>query len=253
MPGLVLTYAWLALILASPTAVATAATPTPSAGDGGAPPAVIVVTGATAATGSESGDAVAAQDPEAILHATSRAYEAMRSVRADFEQTLRNTLLGRTTTSSGTLYQREPDRFLMDFSDPEGDVIVSDGRYYWMYYPSVDEKQVLRTPRRGQGLDLQAEFIGDPVERFDYTYHGTEDVRGRTAHVMTLDPKQAAGYRRMKVWIDATDHLVRRFEITEENGNVRQIELLDITVNPTLPDSLFEFTPPEGAMVVERG
>ena len=249
MPGLVLTYAWLALILATPMAGATPSVQSASAEDGSARSTASVATTASPAPG----DAIAAQDPEAILEATSRAYEAMRSVRAEFEQTLRNTLLGRTTASSGTMYQREPDRFLMDFSDPEGDVIVSDGRWYWMYYPSVDEKQVLRAPRRGQGLDLQAEFIGDPVERFDYTYHGTEDVRGRTAHVMTLDPKRPAGYQRMKVWIDAGDHLVRRFEITEENGNVRHIELLDITVNPTLPDSLFEFTPPADAIIVDRG
>ena len=216
MPGLVLTYTCLALMPAA-------------------------------------GLAPADQEPEAILRQTSRAYEAMDAVKADFTQELRNTLLGRTTRSSGTLYQREPDKFLMDFSDPEGDVIVSDGRYFWMYYPSVDAEQVLRAPRRGQGLDLQAQFIGDPVERFEYAYHGTDDVRGRTAHVMTLEPREELGYERLKVWIDAEDYLVRRFEITEASGNVRNMELRNVTVNPVLPDSLFEFTPPEGALVVERG
>jgi outer membrane lipoprotein-sorting protein len=141
----------------------------------------------------------------------------------------------------------------MDFSDPEGDRIVSDGRYFWMYFPSVDEKQVLRAPRRGQGLDLHTQFIGDPVERFEYAYEGTEVVRGRKAHIFTLDPREAAGYERMKVWIDADDYLVRRFELHEENGNVRHLELYDMVVNPTLPDSLFEFTPPENAIVVDRG
>lgn len=193
------------------------------------------------------------QEPEEILRATARAYEGLHSVRAEFEQLLENKLLGRTTTSSGVLYQEEPDKFLMDFNDPDGDVIVSDGRYFWMYFPSVDEKQVIRTPRRARGLDLQAQFIGDPVARFDYTYHGTETVRGRATHVMTLVPRQPAGYERMKVWIDQDDHVVRRFELLEENGNVRHLELMDVTVNPTLPDSLFEFTPPEDAIVVDQG
>lgn len=217
MPGLILTYVWLAAVIAPL----------------GAPDA--------------------AQDPAAILRRTSAAYESMHAISADFSQRLRNTLLGRTTESEGTLYQREPDRFLMDFSDPEGDLIVSDGRWFWMYFPSVDEKQVLRTSRRRQGLDLHAQFIGDPVERFEYTYHGTEAVRGREAHVLTLEPREAAGYERMKVWIDAEDYLVRRFELTEENGNVRHLELRDVVVNPTLPDSLFEFTPPDDAIVVDRG
>lgn len=190
--------------------------------------------------------------PETVLRATSRAYEDLRSFRAGFEQTLRNTLLGRTTTSSGTLYQRQPDRFLMEFSDPPEDLIVSDGDFFWMYFPSVDRKQVLRTPRGGQGLDLRAQFIGDPVRRFQTTYHGTESVRGRDAHVMTLVPRESLGYERLKVWIDAGDHLVRRFELTEGNGIIRHFELRDMVANPTLPDDLFEFTPPPGTQIVTR-
>ena len=190
--------------------------------------------------------------PEEILRATSRAYEGLRSFRAGFEQTLQNTLLGRTITSSGTLYQRQPDRFLMDFSDPPNDLIVSDGDYFWMYFPSVDAKQVLRTPRGGQGLDLRAQFVGDPIRRFETTYHGTESVRGRRAYVMTLVPRESLGYSRLKVWIDAADHLVRRFELTEGNGNVRYFELRDLVANPSLSDDLFEFNPPAGTQVVTR-
>ncbi len=230
MPGLFLTYVWLAAAL--PVAA----------------PVAPVAQAARVARAAE-----AAQDPAGILRSTAAAYDSMSAVAADFTQVLRNTLLGRTTESAGTLYQREPDRFLMDFSDPAGDLIVSDGRWFWMYFPSVDAKQVIRTPRRGQGLDLKAQFIGDPVERFDYEYHGRETFRGREAHVFTLAPREPVGYRRMKVWIDAEDWLVRRFEIHEDNGNVRHMELRNVVVNPELPDELFEFTPPEGAIVVERG
>lgn len=190
--------------------------------------------------------------PDAILRATSRAYEGLRSFRATFQQTLQNTLLGRTTRSEGTLYQRQPDRFLMEFTDPPEDVIVSDGQYFWMYFPSVDRKQVIRTPRGAGGLDLRSQFIGDPVRRFGSTYHGTESVRGRRAHVMTLVPRENLGYQRLKVWIDADDHLVRRFALTESNGNIRHFELTDLARNPTLSDDLFEFTPPPGSQVVER-
>lgn len=210
----------------------------------------------TASTGGGSSGSVEPASrqasPDAILRATSRAYEDLRSFRATFEQTLQNTLLGRTTRSVGTLYQRQPDRFLMDFSDPAGDRIVSDGRYFWMYFPSVDAKQVIRSSGGARGLDLHSQFIGDPVERFETTYHGTEAVHGRRAHVMTLVPRQALGYQRLKVWIDANDHLVRRFELTENNGNIRHFVLDDLTKNPSLSDDLFEFTPPAGSQVVER-
>jgi outer membrane lipoprotein carrier protein len=221
------------------------------ADDGAAPPPT-----PTPRPGEPAPETPVAVDPavstDAILRATARAYEGVRSIRASFVQQMHNPLLGRTTRSAGTLYQRQPDRFLMDFSDPEGDVIVSDGEFFWLYYPSVDARQVIRTPRGPHGLDLHAQFIGDPVRRFEATYHGREAVRGRQAHVLDLLPREPLGYRMLKVWIDADDHLVRRFELTEENGNVRHFELYDLAVNPSLPDDLFRFTPPPGAQVVQR-
>ena len=231
----------------------TAAEPAGTGGSGS-------TSGSSAAGGSGSSDgtagtSAAAQDPStaSILRSTARAYDRVESMRADFQQVLRNTLLGSTARSSGTLYQRSPDRFLMKFSDPAGDIIVSDGRSFWLYFPSTDPRQVLRTPRGSQGLDLQSQFIGDPVDRFRATYHGRETDRGRTTHVLTLVPREPLGYEKLKVWIDAEDHLVRKFELTEGNGVVRHFVLSNLTLNPDLPDSLFEFTPPEGATVIDRG
>ncbi|MGH7477546.1 MAG: LolA family protein [Longimicrobiales bacterium] len=193
---------------------------------------------------------------EAVLRRASAAYERVQSLQTEFVQRLDNPLLRSSTTSSGTIYQRTPDRFLMRFSDPEGDVIVSDGRHIWIYYPSVDPKQVLRTSAGAGGagaVDLRRQFIGDPVARFRATLEGTEEVDGRSAHVLTLEPRAAAGYRALKVWIDTQDALVRRFEIREENGTVREFRLSDLRINPRLDDSLFRFEPPAGATVVDRG
>jgi outer membrane lipoprotein carrier protein len=229
-----------------PAMRAPATTPT-----GSAPPAT---SPATSPSGSQATPATGGQMPstDAILRATARRYEQVRSLQADFVQQIRNPLLGQTTRSRGTLYQRQPDRFLMQFSDPDGDVIVSDGDYFWVYYPSVDARQVMRSPRGPQGMDLHSQFIGDPVSRFEATSHGSESVQGRPAHVLSLVPREPMGYRVLKVWIDAEDHLVRRFELTEENASVRQFELHNVVVNPSLPDRLFQFTPPQGAQVIQR-
>jgi outer membrane lipoprotein carrier protein len=202
----------------------------------------------------EAGDP-GAQTPstDRILRATADAFADVRSFRSPFEQTLRNPLLGTTTRARGTLYQRQPDRFLMRFTEPAGDRIVSDGESFWLYFPSTNASQVIRSSRGPGGLDLRSQFVGDPVRRFEATYAGREAVRGRAAHVLDLVPRADVGYRALKVWIDAGDHLIRRFELTEENGNVRHFELLDLAINPALADSLFQFTPPPGVRVVSGG
>jgi outer membrane lipoprotein carrier protein len=189
----------------------------------------------------------------AMLQRASAAYAGVRSMRADFTMTYTNPLLRQTSTSRGTLFQRRPDLIALRFSDPAGDVIVGDGQYFWVYYPSVDAQQVLRQPAAAsgeQGVDLQAQFVGDPVRRFQYTVHGQESVGGRPATVMTLVPRQRADYRELKVWLDARDGLARRFEITEHNNTVRRFDLTNLEVNATIPDATFRFTPPPGARTV---
>jgi len=190
-----------------------------------------------------------------LLRRAARLYTNASSLQADFSQKSVNPILRTTVESSGTLYQKSPDLFLMRFSDPEGDIIVSDGTYFWIYYPSVDRKQVMRMPASaGAGaVDLRAQFIGDPLERFEVVPEGEDDVRGRKAEVFHLTPRQPMGYKTLKIWIDKGDHLIRRFEITEENGLTRLFDLTNLELDPRLSDDLFEFTIPEGAHLVERG
>ena len=200
---------------------------------------------------SSTGDA--AQEGAAALRRASTAYAGIRSLQADFTQTMDNPLLGRRTNSSGTVYQRRPDRFLMKFAQPAGDLIVSDGEFFWIYYPSADARQVIKTKAGAVGgLDLQAQFIGDPTKRFTHTTQGTEQVAGRPALVLTLTPREDAGYKTLKVWIDKQDNLVRRFELTNDNGVVQHFDLSNLKINPTLDDALFRFTPPPNARIIER-
>ncbi|HEX7091653.1 MAG TPA: outer-membrane lipoprotein carrier protein LolA [Longimicrobiales bacterium] len=213
---------------------------------------------ADAAPGAETSGArdTPQADAAAILRRASLAYARVNTMAAEFTQRLRNRLLRTDVRSKGRLYQRHPDRFLMRFEDPAGDVIVSDGRHFWVYYPSVDSLQVMRAPAGEQGstgVDLRSQFVGNPLERFDATLDGREAVGGRDAYVLTLVPKQPQGYERLRIWVDDRDYLVRRFEITEENGNVRLIELHGLEINQPLDEELFRFTPPPNAHIVERG
>jgi outer membrane lipoprotein carrier protein len=197
----------------------------------------------------------ASQDRAAeILSQAERTARGIRSLEADFTQTLHVPLLGSDQRSAGKLYQRKPDRFLMRFSDPDGDVIVADGRHFWLYYPSTDRTQVIRTSiaEGGESVDLQQQFLSNPNQRFVATLAGDESVGGQATHVLTLVPRGASPYRILKVWIDKDDYLVRRFEMTEDNNSVRTVEMRNIRTNHALPDNLFTFTPPAGAQVFDQ-
>jgi outer membrane lipoprotein carrier protein len=183
-----------------------------------------------------------------------RAYANVRSMEADFVQHLTVPLLGTNQRSEGRLLQRRPDRFAMRFTDPAGDIMVADGRHFWMYNPSVDRTQVIRTriAEGGAQVDLQQQFLSNPTQRFVATLAGAETVNGRATHVVSLVPRGRSQYRLIRVWVDQQDNLVRRFEMTEENESVRRIELRNLRLNVDLPDSAFHFTPPAGTQVFDQ-
>lgn len=206
-----------------------------------------------APTAGDAGSEPADPSASAILRRAERTYAGVRSMQADFVQRVTVPLLDQTQRSRGTLFHRRPDRFLMRFSDPQGDVIVADGRHLWMYYPSADAKQVLRTTlaEAGSTVDLQQEFLSDTDRRFSVTHEGVETVGGRPADRLRLIPREPSQYLRVTIWVDREDSMVRRFEMVEQNESVRTLELSNLRPNVSLPDELFRFTPPAGAEVFD--
>jgi outer membrane lipoprotein carrier protein len=198
--------------------------------------------------------AASLQDATEILRRTERRADGIRTLEADFVQSLRVPLLNQTQNSAGKMYQRKPDRFLMRFTQPAGDVMVADGRHFWLYYPSTDRTQVIRTSiaKGGGSVDLQRQFIGDAARRFVATLNRGEVVDGHDSYALTLVPRQASPYKVLRIWVDKDDYTVRRFETTEENESVRRVELRNIKVNGSLPDNLFSFTPPQGTQVFDQ-
>jgi outer membrane lipoprotein carrier protein len=243
----------------APTTVTGAAQPVQPAAPAGEAPAPAAGAAPAAAPAAPATPPTAAQKANQdraaeILTQAERAARAIRSMEADFTQTLNVPLLNTNQRSTGKLYQRKPDRFLMRFTDPEGDVIVADGRHFWLYYPSTDRRQVIRTSiaEGGEAVDLQAQFLSNPNQRFVATLLGEESVGGQQTHVLTLVPRGASPYKILKVWIDKDDYLVRRFEMTEENNSVRTVEMRNLRTNHALPDNLFTFTPPAGAQIFDQ-
>ncbi|MEX2582639.1 MAG: outer membrane lipoprotein carrier protein LolA [Gemmatimonadota bacterium] len=216
------------------------------------PPRQAASTGSSPGAGSAPPAAVgtAAND---ILERAEQVYLAVRSMEADFTQRVYVPLLDDDISSRGRIYHRAPDRFLMRFTDPEGDLIVTDGQYAWMYYPSNDPGQVMRArlAEGGQQVDLQREFLSDATERYSATRTGSEQVGGRNTHALTLRPRGPSPYTQVRLWVDAETFLVRRFQITEANESVRTLEMSNLRTNVELSDALFSFTPPPGAQVIE--
>ncbi|NIR42545.1 MAG: outer membrane lipoprotein carrier protein LolA [Gemmatimonadetes bacterium] len=191
---------------------------------------------------------------EEVLVAAARAYEAVQTLKSDFSQRIEIPALETEKEGRGIVYQKKPNYFRMQFTEPAGDVVVADGQWFWMYYPSAQPDQVVRTRINpsSQSAALGQQFLVNPTERYVATYVESQVIDGRAAHLLALVPKFDAPYTLVRVWIDAEDYLVRKFEIHEENETVRTITLSNVEAGIDLSDDLFSFTPPAGVEVFTR-
>jgi len=189
-----------------------------------------------------------------ILEDASARYSRVSSLCADFSQHLQVPLLGDDRRGNGRMCQARPDRFAMRFTDPAGDLVVLDGSSVWLYYPSLDEKQVIQLPvtATAGGFDLHREFLDRPAEKYVATYEGEDTVAGHPTHRIRLVPRSPTSYDGAVVWIDRSGGLLRQVRVEEENGSVRTVTLEGIEIDPQVPEDWFVFVPPPGAQVIRR-
>jgi len=197
-----------------------------------------------------------AQDAGPILDRASTAFAAAHTLVADFVQVVTNPLVGAPDTTRGTLYQRRPAFFAMRFSVPPGDRIVADGRHLWLYTPSTTPGQVIRTtiPRVGTtGPNLIGQFVDHARERYEARYVRAEGSAADSADVIALVPRASdLPYRSATIWVNRSDALVRRLEITEASGQLRIVILEHVVANAPVPDREFTFAVPHGVRVVDQ-
>ena len=206
------------------------------------------------ATCSLSPARITAQDDRAyqVLEDASKHYQGIKTLCADFRQVIEVTLLKESRSGEGTICQLQPDKFSMRFKDPEGDVVIVDGVFLWTFYPSMDDKQVMRFQAAGaEGrFNFYKNFLVDPRGRFRATYEGQENPGSELSHKISIAPKEPSGFRTATVWISLQSRLITAVDIHDANESVRKIRLTHIRLDLDLPETEFLFVPPPGARII---
>ena len=143
----------------------------------------------------------------------------------------------------------------MRFTDPAGDRIVADGKWLWLYLPSTNPGQVIRSPmgKSASGVtDFLGQLLDNPKARFTPSNAQAASVDGRAAHAVSLTPKEKSlPFTKATIWVDNGDGLVRQFETVDQSGVIRKVSIVKMQVNPKVDASVFNFTPPKGTRVVD--
>ena len=191
----------------------------------------------------------------AMLERTAGLYTGSRGLRAVFTQRVKNPLTSSETPSAGSYLQRGPGVFSVNFTQPAGDRIVSDGRTLWVYVPSATPNQAIKMPvgpGAPGGIDLVGQFFTSPARKFNVSDGGTAPVGGASLKKLVLVPKSDLGFTRAVLWVVPSSGVLKQLEVTEASGLVRTLSFTTITRGVTLAADAFSFSVPKGVMVVDQ-
>ncbi len=199
--------------------------------------------------------ASSAPSASVLLTRTAALYTGTRPLRAAFTQRVKNPITESETPSAGSYLQRGPGVFSVNFTQPAGDRIVSDGKTLWVFVPSATPGQVLKMPVGAGapgGVDLVGQFFTAPTRKFTVSDGGTVTVSGVALRKLVLVPRSDMGFTRAVLTVVPATGVLKQLEVTEHSGLMRTLSFSTITRGAALDANAFTFVVPRGITVVDQ-
>ncbi len=190
----------------------------------------------------------AGADTAARLKAVEARYNRANTIQVLFQQTY--SVSGRQSRSeSGVLYLRKPGRMRWQYDSPKGKLFVSDGKLVYLYAPASNRVERMKA-RESDDLRAPLGFLLGRLDFYNEFRRFISSPKGADV-LITAEPKSdRAPFTSVEFLVTPADE-ISYLRITAQDRSVMEFRFAQEKLNPPLPESLFRFTPPAGAEVVD--
>ena len=169
-----------------------------------------------------------------------RFLDQLQSMEAAFEQSVLDQNQQQAIRSQGIFYLQRPGKFRWDYSEPDKQQIVADGRQVWLYDPELEQVSVQSQSKALRGTPAMLLVSGDPVDNhFEVIDIGNS--RG-FAWVELIPRDEESQFTR--ILLAFAENQLRRMEMADKFGQLTRFQFYDIKQNPEFSDSFFVFNAP---------
>jgi len=183
---------------------------------------------------------------EEIAKKMQEKYESIKDMKGTI--TVTTEFNGEKQTQTICFVMKMPDKHR---SEDENTIVVSNGKTMWIYDKKKNEVIKMELPKVERPEFDYGELVKAMLEENDVKLIGTEKVSDRDCYVIEVIPKNETYYTKQKLWIDKEFWYPLKIEIISEKFR-STIEYQNVEFNTGVSDSEFEFTPPEGAKIVDN-
>lgn len=165
---------------------------------------------------------------------------SLTTLEAKFEQSVLNQEHTQAVRSQGIFYLERPNKFRWDYSEPESQQIIADGRQIWLYDPELKQVSVQSQESALQGSPAQLLISGDPVEN---SFEVIDIGRRQNMDWVELIPRDEES-QFIRILLAFVNDDLLRIEMADKFGQVTRFQFLDIQHNPTFKSTFFQFVSP---------
>jgi outer membrane lipoprotein carrier protein len=149
---------------------------------------------------------------------------------------------------SGKLVLRKPGRMRWDYTNPQGKLFVSDGKWLWLYTPANNQVERMKL-KETEDMRAPLAFLLGKLN-FAKEFRDIQARPENDATLITAVPASAnLPYTKVEFLV-GPDRLIRRVKVTGYDHSVIEFRFDQEQLNRPLDAKLFQFKAPPGAQVV---
>lgn len=184
----------------------------------------------------------------------------IQSLSANFEQTTKATSGSKVAqqkglsaqhmnqTFKGVMNVARPGKFYWETISPAKQTIATTGKMVWIYDP--DLQQAVRQSLDEQVANTPALLLSGDTAQIQKAYRITQPDRTKTYY--TLFPKDKEGAFQSLTISFGANKAPSLMILQDSLGQTTYVKFNGVKVNPSLPTSTFNFTPPKGTDIIDQ-
>jgi outer membrane lipoprotein carrier protein len=164
----------------------------------------------------------------------------LRSLQADFRQTLQQPDSDHYYASNGVFYLKRPGLLRWEYETPNKQLIVADGDRIWLH--DIELEQVSHRSQKAALKGTPAQLLSSTKPISHYFEVQELGDQNNLSWVALLPKDKEAQFNRLLLALN--ENRLQRIEMYDNFGQVTRFFFDQIQRNPNLDDALFKFKPP---------
>lgn len=183
-------------------------------------------------------------------------FSELESYQADFK--IISEKWGDKSHKNGIIKYKAANKMLVEFSNPRGQKIISNGKSMWIYIPSMNV--VAEQDLKSESTSLFSSTTSSGLKRLFLKYHykfaskkqPEKQADGSMRYTLILKQRETrSGFRKIRLWI-SEDYLITKAQGESTTGKTVEIDFDNIKTNIVLSNEVFEFDIPSKARIIKN-